>query len=111
LEFGKKEPLKELRTLNLSLDLRWGPWRFEVDRGAWTGWSWHQGVWRHWLERAASGSRSNWGCLLAVRRLWRGRRGLCVARLQSSSGTRASPPVLLMVIHWPVCSARGSACS
>jgi hypothetical protein len=33
--------------------------------------------------------------MLAVRRLWRGRRGVCVARLQSSSGTRASSPVLL----------------
>ena len=33
--------------------------------------------------------------VLAVRRLWRGRRGVCVVRLQSSSGTRASSPVLL----------------
>ena len=46
-----------------------------------------------WNEERAAATEG--ACLLAVRRLWRGRRGLCVARLQSSSGTCALPPVLL----------------
>jgi hypothetical protein len=44
-------------------------------------------------DGTASGSK--WGCVCGLRRLWTARRGLCVARLQSSSGTGASPPVLL----------------
>ena len=78
---------------------------FEVDWRAWSDWSWHQAVWGRWLERAKSSS--NWtgnygGLLFAVRRFWRRRRGLCLARqvlgrFKSSSDIRASHPMLILI--------------
>ena len=43
---------------NSEAKCRWrsGTWAWEDHDGfeAWTHWRWHQGVWGHWLERAAS---------------------------------------------------------
>jgi len=73
LIFGSRAPLAKLR--NLSLSLRRGLWWCAVDCGSWTDCTWHQGVWRHWLEQAAS-SNSSWRMLAASRlkdkkRSWR----------------------------------------
>jgi len=52
LKFRTRAPLKKLR--NLSLSLRRGPWRFWRALRASIDWSWREGVWRDWLDRAAT---------------------------------------------------------
>jgi hypothetical protein len=97
-------------------------WRFGVDWGAWTAWSWHQGVIGQWRERAATAGQGNKGagCLLAVRRFWRRRRGLCVIRrqclicsghLQGLVCRHLYCWTLEMMTLWPACSSRESVSS
>lgn len=107
LKFRSKAPLKQLRSLTVSL--RRGPRWFR---------SWLRG-----LESLMSASRclrtlirtnseqlqldkELWGCLLAVRGFWRRRRGLCLARplcfISSSHlpGTRVVQPVWVYIFSW-----------
>jgi hypothetical protein len=114
LTFGNKLPFKELK--NLILNLRRGPWRSEVDWVAWTDWltSWYLSFGGHWLEQAASSS--NWtknyedacllACLLAFckeipkkKKRSLSRQTSVTAFFESSSRTRASPPLLLDIAH------------
>ena len=103
LKFGSQAPLKKLRDLNLSL--RRGPWRF---------WSWLRGL--DWLKLLSRCMRTLTGTGIGQQQqqldeeLWdacliwgdsEGVEEVCVSPdlsawfLQSSSETRASPPVLL----------------
>jgi hypothetical protein len=80
----------------LSANLRRGPRRSEVDWGAWTGWSWHQVVWEHWLEGDASGS--NWtgnGEEILKEKKSSLSATTVLYSCKSPSGTPASPVILL----------------
>jgi hypothetical protein len=57
VKFGNKAPLFFRSWSTWAWDKGGDRHGFEIGWGAWTDWSWHQGIWGQWLERAAS---SNW---------------------------------------------------